>query len=167
MAKAPSRGKKPNRGRKPAGGAKKSAAKKPASRPAARSGGGGGGGGAGYEITCSECYSSFAFRGGSAGASITCPVCMHVGHVADRDVMSNLAIAKSGEKSKLMAAVIPTLLFLGCGLFYLYTLTSKASTGEAVESSTHLIFGGIGAVLLIASIGLGVRYETNRYDVYF
>ncbi|MEM7165266.1 MAG: hypothetical protein AAF581_07370 [Planctomycetota bacterium] len=167
MAKAPRKGGKgapPKRGAKPAKG-KKPAAKKPVAKakptraPAAKGKGG-------YEITCSECYSTFQFR--STGASdITCPECLHAGTAGDSAAMSDIAIAKSREAGWLKKAMVPVLLFFGVGVFYAYMLSSKAAAGEIVGTNVHYGFLGGGALLFILMIWFAVKYEGSRHDVYF
>lgn len=119
----------------------------------------------GYEINCSECYSAFSFHPSGGGSSITCPVCMHVGQFAENDVMAKVAMAKQAEKSSFLMAVVPTVLLFGAGLAYVSTLALKGT--EGMETTNHYIFGGVGALLLIVTVALGVKYESNRYDVYF
>lgn len=159
--KAPAKGAKPVKGKKPA--AKKSAAKKPLAKakPARAPKGKGG-----YEVTCSECYSTFQFR--STGASdITCPECLHAGQVADGSAMNEIAALKSAESGWLTKAMIPVLLFFGVGITYAYMLSSKSAAGETMESTIHYGFLGGAGLLFVIMIWFGLKYESSRYDVYF
>ena len=167
MAKAPRKGGKGKapaksaKGKKPA--AKKSAAKKPAAKPKPTRAPSGKGS---YEITCSECYTTFQFR--STGANdITCPECMHTGTVADSAAMSDIAMAKSKETNGFRMAMIPVLLFFVVGLAYAYILTTKSIAEETIESSMHYGFLGGIALLFILVLAFGIKYESSRSDVYF
>ncbi|MGE3165133.1 MAG: hypothetical protein AB7O52_09530 [Planctomycetota bacterium] len=164
MAKAtPGRKGASSRGKSPA--AKKSSPAKAASNPRPSKPARAPAGRGGYEINCSECYTSFSFQPSGGGSAITCPVCMHVGQFAENDVMTKVVMAKRAEKSSFLMAVVPTVLLFVAGLAYAGSLALKGTAG--MESTQHYIFGGVGALLLIATIALGVKYENNRYDVYF
>ncbi|MFQ5655383.1 MAG: hypothetical protein ACE5GW_11715, partial [Planctomycetota bacterium] len=79
----------------------------------------------GYEIICSECYSSFMMSRNPSASQVTCPDCLHVGSIAPREEMTKISIAKSAEKSNLRLAAIPALLFFLCGVTYVALLNAK------------------------------------------
>ena len=155
MAKAPrggkGRGKPTGRGTLPR--------KEPVRRPT-------GGGGKTYEIVCSECYSSFAMRQDNSASSINCPECLHSGNMGAKDVMSKIAIAKSAEQSNFLKAVIPAILFIATGLMWSLLLTTQAP-GESVSAGVNYGFLSATLILFIVAIGLGIKYEGNRYEAYF
>ncbi len=117
----------------------------------------------GYEIICSECYSSFSLNPGCGESRITCPDCLHIGELAAKDAMTKIAIAKTAEKAGLIKAVVPAILFLLCGLTYV-----AMSSGSA-DMSSEFNYGFLGAcsILIIITLAMGFKYESNRYDVYF
>ncbi len=154
------RGARPGRGSAAAGAAsapKAIAAAVPASR----------GRGAGYAIVCSECYAEFSFVPPAASQSaiaITCPDCLHVGRVAADDVMARIAQAKGSEKSYLLRAVLPGLLLLTCGLAWIVALTYYGIAGSEGANYGFLVVG----IILLVAVFLGLlKYESNRFDVYF
>ncbi len=156
MAKAPrggkGRGKSTGRGTLPR--------KEPVRRPT-------GGGGKTYEIVCSECYSSFSMRQDSSASSINCPECLHSGNMGAKDVMSKIAIAKSAEQSNFTKALIPAILFIVTGLSWTLFLTARAVAGEAVSAGVNYGFLSATLILFIATVALGFKYESNRYEAYF
>lgn len=161
MAKAPKRAAKPRgKGGKGGGGPKKPLPKREPARRPARSG-------KQYEVLCSECYSSFSFSANASASSISCPECMHVGNIGAKDVMSKIAIAKAGEQSGLMKALIPGVLFMLVGIVWTGMLASKAAVDASLGSGANYGFAGALFILLIVTIGLAFKYESNRHDVYF
>jgi len=160
MAKAPNRA----RGRGGAGGRKAAAKPKKVLRSApARTASIKGG----YEVLCSECYSNYALNPAANSGKIVCPECMHMGEVAASDVMAQVAIAKSTEKSWLTKAIIPAGLMLVLGVIYVTLYITKSNAGEVLSDGMNYGMLGAVAILFIVSIAFTVKYETNRYDVYF
>lgn len=121
----------------------------------------------GYEIICSECYSAFRFAPAHAGSGLECPDCLHRGQAADSDVMTKIALAKSAERSWLVKASIPLILFFVVGISYGALLTLKSASDQVLGSTVHYGFLGGGTILLILLVWFAVKYETSRADVYF
>ncbi len=118
-----------------------------------------------YEITCSECYSSFLFSGSKAreGDKITCPECLHNGQVAANEVMSKISSSKGGEAGKLMPAAICSIIFVVIAFAYAIGLTNP----EGLSDTFNYGYLGVEALLLVAAIFFGVGYEKSRSEVYF
>ncbi len=164
MAKAPKRGgaKKaaaPRAGTKSKSKAKSSGPPKRSvqrSKPAAVSGG--------LSVLCSECYSEFTLNPkAEAGSKITCPSCMHMGEVAESDVMAQISIAKRQEGSWLRFGLISGIVLAALSLTY------GALVARDPNLSSGITYGLIGAMalFLVGAIYSAVRYESNRYEVYF
>ncbi len=117
--------------------------------------------GDGYEVICSECYTNYQLNTGSSESRITCPECLHAGELAAKDAMTKIAIAKATEKSGLQRAVISAVLFLLVGLTYI-----GMRSGELSEGANYGFLGAC-AILLIITLAMTFKYESNRYDVYF
>ena len=161
MAKAPSRGARGRgKGKGKPSGRGSLPKKEPRKRPSAPRG-------KTYEIICSECYTSYAYSQAASADSISCPECLHVGTVGANDVMSKIAIAKSTEGGNLLKAAIPAVLFFVIGVVWTGMLATKAAASTNLEASTNWIFGGVLAVLFIVTLAFALKYESNRYEVYF
>ncbi len=115
----------------------------------------------GYEVICSECYTNYQLNTASTESRITCPECLHVGELAAKDAMTKIAIAKTAENSGWMQAVISAVLFLACGLTYVGMRSGEMSDG------VNYGFLGACSILLIITLAMTFKYESNRYDVYF
>ena len=118
----------------------------------------------GYEIICSECYADFQFNPGSSGR-VTCPECMHVGQVAEADVMGQIGMSKKREAGAFMKAAIPAALFLLCGFVWIVMLTKGGN--EPPSSGVNYGFLGAGSILFIVMVAMAAKYESSRYEVYF
>ncbi|MCA8960775.1 MAG: hypothetical protein KDC38_09690 [Planctomycetes bacterium] len=121
-------------------------------------------------MICSECYAEFSLSSNQPASKITCPECMHMGEIATSDVMGQIALAKNAEKGWLLKAIIPTLLLFFGGFAYLWMIMSKGRENEMISAlGDGLNYGFIGglAILAIIVIAMAIKYEGNRYDVYF
>ena len=117
----------------------------------------------GYEVICSECYSEFDFNPGTSASQITCPVCMHVGEVAESTERNRFGSAKSSERSKFLAGLIPGMLMLGVGAYWISKLNGTEELGSGMN------YGLLGAtgVLFIITVFASAKYEGARQEVYF
>ena len=138
--------------------AKRSTPRKAAAAPAPKSAKGG------YEVICSECYSEFDFNPKTSAAQITCPVCMHVGEVAESTERNRFGSAKSSERSKFLAGLIPGMLMLGVGAFWVSKLND--TTEELASGMNYGLLGATG-VLFIITVFTAAKYEGARQEVYF
>ena len=120
----------------------------------------------GYPVICSECYSDFDYDPKVSAAQITCPVCMHVGAVAEREDQTRFQLAKSRERQKFIAGLLPGILFLGVGFVWLFLL-NRAGSGEELGPGLHYGLLGATVILFIITVFQGVKYEAARYEVYF
>ena len=117
----------------------------------------------GYEILCSECYAAFTLRPQGNQTKITCPECLHVGELGQKDTLTKIAIAKSTERSGLLKAVIPAIIFLVVGIAY---VTLLSGTKELAPPVNYGLLGAM-VVFFIISLAMVFKYEGNRYEVYF
>ncbi|MFN0057189.1 MAG: hypothetical protein ACKVX7_01920 [Planctomycetota bacterium] len=145
--------------------ARKPAAKKKVAAPAAAPRSISTSGGTSYAVTCSECYSEFRFRSGAGAKRITCPECLHLGEVGQSDAMAQIAQVKKGEQGAMLLALVPGIVMTILGFVYIW-LVSRTDSPPIDAGLNYGLLGGL-AVLLIVTIALSVKYENNRYEVYF
>lgn len=122
-------------------------------------------GGVKIAFICSECYEDFFFRGETIGETITCPECLHVGKKPDADFLSTVRRHKSGEKSALAMAMVALVLTLGLALGYIHFSSGAQQIPENESLQTILLASS--ALLAPVGIILAVRYEKNRWEIYF
>ena len=77
--------------------------------------------------------------------------------------MSKIAIAKSSESGNYVKAMIPGILFFVCGLAWMTALNGA----EAFEPAINYALMGGTLILLILTVAMAVKYESNRHEVYF
>ena len=99
----------------------------------------------------------------SNATTITCPECLHVGERGEKDTITKIAIAQTAERSSLIKAVLPALLFLIVGIVHIAMLNGE----EAISNGLNYTLLGTIVVLFIISLAMIFKYEGNRYEVYF
>ncbi len=120
----------------------------------------------GIPVVCSECYSDFVFIPGSSATTANCPDCMHSGQVPESSELARIGMAKASEKKAFLAAVVPGILFVLVGMFYLIQLNG-AGTQEALGSAMNYSLMGGTLLLFLITLVFAARYEKSRSEVYF
>ncbi len=139
----------------------KPAAPKP--RPAPRLAGGG----AQISFICSECYEEFFLSASQMKETVTCPECLHVGKKPQEDFLNTVHLHKGGErKSLLLAGGLALILGLATAAL-IYVRSPYSQIGAETQGQYGMILGGAVVLLVLAGIWLAIRYERNRWEVYF
>jgi hypothetical protein len=147
------------RARKDKKKAKEKPAKEPAPRPVAA--------GARGSITfvCSECYEEFLIPSSYSQEMVSCPECLHVGKRPDDEFLRTVHLHKAGEKRSFLSAVA-----VGAVLFVVATALVWFNTpygAEGAGASLSMPLLGAAGLLTVILIWLVVRFEGNRWEVYF
>ena len=138
---------------------KKAAKPKPARAPRAS-----GGSASNINFICSECYEEFSLTRSEMDETLTCPECLHVGKRPEEDFLRTVRMHKAGEKRSLtMAAAC----FVGMVVCLIGAAWALSPNGQESGEAMLPILGGIGGLCALAAIFLGIRYEKNRWEVYF
>ena len=122
-----------------------------------------------YAFVCSECYDEYLLPTSYSEETVTCPECLHVGRKPDDNFLRTVAMHKAGEqKTGFAVALCGILMFLSIfGLIWINT----AGGSDMVSASSHqaVSYGlmGASALLGILFLWLLVRFEGNRWEVYF
>ena len=117
-------------------------------------------------VVCSECYEDFVFHMANTSDQITCPECMHVGIPPEAAEKSEFGAAVANTRSKLVAAIVPAMLFCITGYYYISSLNEAGSVASLGSGMNYGLLGAL-AVTFIATLAMGIRYEKNRNEVYF
>jgi len=141
---------------------KKAKAAKPKKQPKAPRASGGSAGN--IQFICSECYEEFSLTRSEMDETLTCPECLHVGKRPEEDFLRTVRMHKVGEKRSLTMAALCFIVMVASFVGITWALTPS---GEESAGSMLPILGGVGALALIGAIFLGIRYEKNRWEVYF
>jgi len=153
--KAAKKAAKKDKAKKPAKAKKAKKAKKP--RPAPSSGGQ-----PNIAFICSECYEEFSLTRSAMDETLTCPECLHVGKRPEEDFLRTVGMHKAGEKRALSAAAGSFFLMVVCLFGLTYSLTPQGGGDTLLYA-----FGALSVVFLVLGLLLGVKYEKNRWEVYF
>jgi len=116
---------------------------------------------------CSECYEEFLLPSNYSQQMVTCPECLHVGKKPDEDFLRTVNVHKAGQsKSLLMAAVAGMLLALLL-LSTLYITSDMYVAAGKPDSTLVLGLAGGTALVTVLFLWLVMRFEKNRWEVYF
>ena len=119
----------------------------------------------GIPFICSECHEEFALPTGYSHEAVTCPECLHVGKRPDEDFLSAVMAHKAGEKRSLTMAVLAIVLLVITCVAWAW-IGSPYSTMELSQNLNIGFMVGT-AVFFALSIWLVVKFESNRWEVYF
>jgi hypothetical protein len=124
----------------------------------------------GLQFICSECYEEFILPSTYERETVTCPECMHVGKRPAEDFIRTVNMHKSGERAALVQA-LGLASFLGILLLIFIVMITEYSAvlpATLTSSSTpRMVIGGLIAIEIIALVYLAVKYEKNRWEIYF
>lgn len=117
---------------------------------------------------CSECYEELVLPSQFSEELISCPECLHVGKRPDDDFLRTVRMHKASERKSFAAAVMAGALFLLAVLALLYVRSPDfmATHGKPTEAVTYGLVG-FAAALGVIFLWLSVRFEGNRWEVYF
>ena len=122
-----------------------------------------------YAFVCSECYDEYLLPASYSDETVTCPECLHVGKKPDDNFLRTVAMHKAGEQRTTFGVMLCGLLML-LSVFGLIWINTAAGS-SLVSSSSHqaVSYGLMGSSALLAVIffWLLVRFEANRWEVYF
>lgn len=150
--------------------AKPAKAAKPAKkRPAAASARPAGAGRGAYAFVCSECYDEYLLPANYSHETMTCPECLHVGKKPDENFLRTVAMHKKGQRKATVAVALCGVLFAVAllGLIYVSTVAGYERVPEMNRSLVTYGFAGASGLLGFLFFWLAVRYEGNRWEVYF
>jgi hypothetical protein len=116
---------------------------------------------------CSECYEEFLLPSNYSQEMVTCPECLHVGKKPDEDFLRTVSVHKAGQRNSLVMAVTAGILLLGLLVGTLWITSDMYVADGAPDSTIVLGLGGGAALLTIIFLWLVVRFEKNRWEVYF
>jgi hypothetical protein len=117
-------------------------------------------------FVCSECYEEFLIPASYAQEMVSCPECLHVGKRPDADFLRTIHVHKSGEKKSFALAMGVGAVLLVLLLALMWTI-SPYGPGTSGDSTIPMVLLGASALLTLAFIWLIVRFEGNRWEVYF
>lgn len=135
--------------------------------------------GGAVRFICSECYEEFHLPADYSGETVTCPECLHVGKRPDDNFLRTVNVHKKEERKSLALTVA-----VGAGLVIVLFILVWVNTPyvPVLESflaglglsgveldAREVTFGllGGGGILTIILLWLLVRFESNRWEVYF
>jgi hypothetical protein len=142
---------------------RKSKEKPPKEKPVAVPAGAGRGS---ITFVCSECYEEFLIPSSYSQEMVSCPECLHVGKRPDESFLRTVHLHKAGEKRSFFSAVIVATLLLVTVVALLWMNTPYGPAGAAGGTLSLALLGG-SALLTAILIWLVVRFEGNRWEVYF
>lgn len=116
---------------------------------------------------CSECYEEFLLPSNYSQEMVTCPECLHVGKKPDADFLRTVNVHKAGQRRSLMLAALSGIVLLVLVLSTIYMTSDMYVAQGAPESTTVLGLVGGSAALMVLFLWLVVRFEKNRWEVYF
>ena len=116
-------------------------------------------------FVCSECYEEFLLPSNYSKDMVSCPECLHVGKRPDQDFLRTVNIHKSGEKMAFLAALGTGVCLFAALLYLMYVLTPYS--GGKTDKNIILALTGACAVLTVVFLALTIRFEKNRWEVYF
>lgn len=123
----------------------------------------------GLPFICSECYEEFILPATYSKETVSCPECLHVGKRPADDFLRTVTLHKSGERNALKMAITVTYMLVVSALILVWLISPKGVS--ALQAETHgtvtTVVGGL-TVILVALLAWAVmRYEKNRWEVYF
>jgi hypothetical protein len=116
---------------------------------------------------CSECYEEFLLPPNFSKEMVSCPECLHVGKRPEEDFLRTVSLHKSNEQRSFLAALVAGAVV---ALLLLFLLWLKLPGGKPSDApSAALVYGLLGASALGVAlfVWLIVRFESNRWEVYF
>ena len=118
---------------------------------------------------CSECYEEFNLNGTQMKETITCPECLHVGKRPDEDFLRTVNLHKGGERKSLAIAILAGGLLAATVVGLLAVNLPYFQDALAAGMRENVILGGGGLALILfgPACWMIVRYENNRWAVYF
>ncbi|MBI4583782.1 MAG: hypothetical protein HY717_07145 [Planctomycetes bacterium] len=125
------------------------------------------GGGAQISFICSECYEEFFLSASQMKETVTCPECLHVGKKPQEDFLKTVHLHKGGERKSLFLAGGLALILGLVTAALIYIRSPYSGLDAEAQGQYGMILGGTAVLLVLAGIWLAVRYERNRWEVYF
>ncbi len=113
-------------------------------------------------VVCSECFEELCFDTGVKTDSLTCPVCEHTASRPDDALLHRISGHRRTERTNFMICLV-VLLAGALG----FARWGQVIGNAAVESGAFWSGAGLGLVAALALMGLIVKYEGNRWEVYF
>lgn len=115
-------------------------------------------------VVCSECFEELAFDTGVKTDVLTCPVCEHTANRPDDATLHRIESLRSAERTNLMIGLVLTMLS-GSSLGIWHFLLGNPANAH----NGGLFWGPIGVFFLLVMVlcVFSVKYEGNRYEVYF
>jgi len=122
-----------------------------------------------YAFVCSECYDEYLLPANYSHETMTCPECLHVGKKPDENFLRTVAMHKKGQRKATFAVALCGVLFAAAllGLVYVSTVAGYDRVPEMNRSLVTSGFAGASGLLGLLFFWLAVRYEGNRWEVYF
>jgi hypothetical protein len=118
-------------------------------------------------FVCSECYEEFLIPSSYSQEMVSCPECLHVGKRPDDEFLRTVHLHKAGEKRSFLSAIVVGALLFAVALALAWTHTPYGA-GQADSGGTlSLALLGAAGLLTVILIWLVVRFEGNRWEVYF
>lgn len=116
-------------------------------------------------VICSECYEEFRLNAEFDGESLTCPDCRHTGNRPEEGFIAKVRQHQASEQMSLIMAVAAAVLFLGTAAALVLVNSFKARPTVDPNINYAIVF--VALILLFVLGYAAVRYERNRWDVYF
>lgn len=115
-------------------------------------------------VICSECYEELVYDSGSKSEEIVCPVCEHSAGKPDQATLHHISDKRRTEKKNFVLAF--TLWLLGAGGMGSWAILAQNPANAADDGMFWGPFG-VGMLGFLVVLILGVKYENNRWEVYF
>jgi hypothetical protein len=118
-------------------------------------------------FVCSECYEEFLLPPNFSQEMVSCPECLHVGKRPDADFLRSVKMHKAGERKFLAAAVVCGAILLIVILALFWVISPYSVAGGKLD--TTIVYGLAGGAVVLTAIlvWLILRFEGNRWEVYF
>lgn len=123
--------------------------------------------GGGHElipVICSECFEDFSFDTSVKSDTLTCPVCEHSAARPDDGTLHRIHSLRKAEQTNYLITMVLTI--VGSLAFAIWGVVQ---TNPANAADDAMFWGPIGVAGLAALVLMGfvVKYEGNRWEMYF
>jgi hypothetical protein len=115
-------------------------------------------------VICSECFEELAFDTGVKSDTLTCPVCEHTAARPDDATLARIESVRKAEKTNLTIGLALSGLSAAAMVAWQALMTNPVNAHEG-----GLFWGPLGLFFLLVLVLaiFSVKYEGNRFDVYF
>jgi hypothetical protein len=118
-------------------------------------------------FVCSECYEEFLIPSSYSQEMVSCPECLHVGKRPDDEFLRTVHLHKSGEKRSFLSAVVVGALLFAIAIALMWMNTPYGAPQAGSDSTFSFALLGAAGLLTVILVWLVVRFEGNRWEVYF